>query len=57
MDLVDQIEEVRAANNRAWCDLMRLALEAEPQRAKEILAQIHQHDRQILNLLDELASS
>lgn len=57
MDLVDQIEEVRASNNRSWMDLMRLALELDPERAKQIISDIREHDRQILKLLDELASS
>ena len=57
MDAVDQMEEIRAANNRAWMDLVRLALELDPERAKQILGAIHEHDRQILRLLDQLASS
>jgi hypothetical protein len=56
MDLIDQIEETRAQNNRCWMDLLRLAIEAEPEKAKEILSEIEQHDNQIRRLLKALAS-
>jgi rubrerythrin len=56
MDLIDQIEETRAQNNRCWMDLLRLAIEAEPEKAKQILEQIEQHDNQIRRLLKALAS-
>jgi hypothetical protein len=37
-------------------DLLRLAIEAEPEKAKQILEQIEQHDNQIRRLLKALAS-
>lgn len=56
-DLVDRIAEVRRQNNAAWMELLRLALEAEPEKAKDILLKIKQHDSEIQKLLGELASS
>jgi hypothetical protein len=56
MDLIDQIEETRAANNNAWMRLLRLAIERAPEEAKEIVDEIRQHDRQIMKLLEALAS-
>jgi hypothetical protein len=56
VDLIDQIEETRAANNNAWMRLLRLAIEARPEEAKEIVDEIRQHDRQIMKLLEALVS-
>lgn len=56
MDVIDQIEEHKAAENRCWLDLLRLALEVAPDRAGEILSQIEQHDHQIVRLLNQLGS-
>ena len=56
VDLVDEIEEIRRQTNHFWMDLLRLALEAEPQRAKEILLNIKRNDSEIQRLLGELAS-
>jgi hypothetical protein len=56
MDLIDQIEEARASNNRCWMDLLRLAMDLDPEETKRILAQIEQHDNQIRRLLKALAS-
>lgn len=55
-DLIERIEEVRRQNNSCWMDLLRLALEAEPQRAKAILLNIKRNDSEIQRLLGELAS-
>lgn len=55
--IIDDIEKVRAANNTPWMDLIRLGLELDPERTKEILRRIHSYDRQIWELLDELAQS
>jgi hypothetical protein len=56
MDLIDQIEEVRAANNRAWMDLLRLAMNLDPEETKRVLERIDQNDNQIRRLLKALAS-
>jgi hypothetical protein len=57
MDMIDRIETVRKDNNRLWMDILRLALEAEPQRAKAILLKIKRNDGAIQRMLGELASS
>ncbi len=56
-DLVDQIEVVRRRNNTFWMDLLRLALEVAPERAKAILGQIEEHDSEVTRLLREIANS
>lgn len=56
MDMIDRIEEVRRQNNHQWMELLRLALEAEPEKAREILLQIKRNDGEVQRLLGQLAS-
>lgn len=53
--LIDQMESIRTKNNVNWMDLVRLAFEVDPVRAKEIVRQIVDNDREIANVLEELA--
>jgi hypothetical protein len=52
--LIDQMQEVRARNNVLWMDLLRLAFEAEPEKAKAIAAQIKQADAEIAELWERM---
>jgi hypothetical protein len=54
-DVIDRIEEIRTRNNGAWMTLLRIALEADPERTRKVLAQIDEHDREISKLLRRLA--
>lgn len=54
-DLIDCIESVRARNNTHWMNLVRLAFEVAPDRAKAIMQEIERGDRRILQLTQELA--
>lgn len=54
-DIVDRIEAVRQSNNKAWMDLLRLALDSEPVKAKAILKEIKANDGEIHRLLAELS--
>jgi hypothetical protein len=54
-DLVSEIEEIRVRNNHLWMDLVRVALESSPGRAKSILKQINANDRLISDALGRLA--
>lgn len=54
-DLINRIEAIRAANNRHWMDLVRLAVDVAPSRAKAILRQIEQCDGEVRQLTQELA--
>ncbi len=56
MDIIDQIQQVRKKNNEAWMDLLRLAYEAEPEKAKRIIRRIEQNDTEIKGLLHRLGS-
>ena len=54
-DLIDRIEAIRAQNNRHWMNLVRLAYELAPDRAKALLRQIEQCDGEVRRLTQELA--
>jgi hypothetical protein len=54
-DVIDRIEEIRTRNNGAWMSLLRIALESDPERTREVLARIDEHDREISKLLRRLA--
>jgi len=54
MKQIDEIEQIRSSNNKNWMDLLRLALEVAPERAKVIVADIYKHDDKISKLVKEL---
>ncbi len=53
--LIGEIEQVRSANNVNWMDILRLAFEASPYRAREILGRINEDDHRISALLGALS--
>jgi hypothetical protein len=53
--LIDEIESVRSANNVNWMDILRLAFESAPDRAREILGRINADDQRISALLSALS--
>ncbi len=54
-DLIDKMELIRANNNKNWMDLVRLAMDLNPIKTKEILKGIVEHDRKIAGILEELS--
>ena len=55
--IIDQIEGIRFKNNMNWMNLVRLAFEVAPDRAKEIMRKISEHDAEILELSKQLGES
>jgi hypothetical protein len=53
--VIDQLENARRRNNKNWMDLVRLAFEVAPERAREIMAQICAQDQQIMDIARKLA--
>ena len=53
--LVDQIEAIRARNNRYWMDLVRLALEHAPDDTRDLLRMIASSDGEVRRLTEQLA--
>lgn len=54
MDPIDAITIIRSNNNRLWMALLRLALKAEPIRAKEIIAKINKNDKEVSEWLGKI---
>jgi hypothetical protein len=55
--LIGEIEQVRSANNVNWMDILRLAFDSSPDRAREILGRINADDNRISQLLSALSQS
>lgn len=53
--LIGRIEVIRAQNNLNWMNILRIAMAADPERTKRILANIEQCDEGVRNLTRELA--
>lgn len=53
--IIGQIESIRRINNSCWMELLRIALEAAPERTRKVLAQIDQNDRKVSSLMKVLA--
>ena len=51
---IDKIQAIRTKNNRAWMNLLRLAMRDAPEEAKKIMSEITENDRQINELMKGL---
>ena len=47
MSAIDKIQFIRTKNNQAWMDILRLAVLHAPTKAKQIMSEITENDRQI----------
>lgn len=56
LEIIKDIENVRAHNNTNWMNLIRLAFEHAPDEAKEIMSSINQDDEKVTKLLEELSN-
>jgi hypothetical protein len=54
--VVDKIQAIRARNNRAWMDILRVAMKTAPQETRKLLAAITTNDKQISRLSARLAA-
>jgi len=44
---IDEIEKLRAENNKKWMNIVRIAMEYAPEKTRKILAQINECDKKI----------
>lgn len=51
---LDSIESIRSKNNKNWMDLLRVALEHEPKRTKQIIKRIFKSDKAINSLVNKI---
>lgn len=56
MDIIDRIREVRSHNNIEWMRILEIAMKYAPAETKKVLREINNNDRQISDLLGELAN-
>ena len=53
-DIFTQIQKIREENNKNWIDILKLAFEVSPDKAKIIMQKIVECDEQIKDLCKEL---
>ena len=54
LEVIDEIEQVRARNNKNWMDLLRLAYRHAPEETLEIAREIFAQDTRVTELTKEL---
>lgn len=52
--IIGNIRRVRSRNNDLWMEILDIAMEAAPERTKDVIKRIRNNDRQITELLDHL---
>lgn len=57
LEIIDEIEAIRAKNNTHWMDAVRLCFELDPPRARKIFQDIKACDARINELTEELAKN
>tara|TARA_Y100000992_G_C21206153_1_gene463048 strand:+ start:795 stop:983 length:189 start_codon:yes stop_codon:yes gene_type:complete len=53
--IINKIERIRSKNNVNWMNILRLAFELDPNRAKKIMVKINYDDKKISELLRKLS--
>ena len=53
--IINKIERIRSKNNVNWMNILRLAFELDPNRAKKIMVEINYDDKKISELLRKLS--
>jgi hypothetical protein len=54
-EIIEKISDIRVRNNRLWMELLKIAMQADPVRAKPILRDITHNDHAVTLLTDELS--
>ena len=52
--IIDQISKIREKNNYWWMQILQIAFDKDPKKAKKIFKQITNNDREINQLSKEL---
>ena len=55
LEILNEIEQVRAKNNTYWMDVVRMCFELDEKRAQNIFSNIKECDKQIRDLSKEIA--
>lgn len=51
---IAQIERIRVRNNKLWMQLLRIALESNPIKSREVVTKISKNDREITKWLSRI---
>ena len=51
---INQIQKIRAKNNKNWMNILKLAFKFAPKQASKIMNQINSDDKKISKLLKKL---
>jgi methionyl-tRNA formyltransferase len=57
LEIINEIEKVRSKNNVNWMDILRLAFEHAPDKARQIISKINKDDTRISELLKQLSNN
>ena len=54
--IINEIQKIRARNNKNWMDILRVAMKYAPISTKKIIKKINLDDKKISKLVQMLAS-
>ena len=54
--IINEIQKIRARNNKNWMDILRVAVKYAPKSTKKIIKKINLDDKKISKLVQKLAS-
>ncbi len=57
LEIIDELERVRANNNINWMNILRLAFKNSPSEARKIISEINKKDNEISHILDKLSKN
>jgi uncharacterized protein YaaR (DUF327 family) len=57
LEILNEIEEIRALNNTLWMDVVRMCFELDANRARSIFSKVKECDRKIQQLSKEISKS
>ena len=55
LKIINQIQNVRARNNKYWMDVLKLAFKFAPTQASKIMKKINSNDQKISTLVNKLS--
>jgi len=56
LEILNEIESIRAKNNTLWMDVVRMCFELDPPRARKLFSQIKECDRNIHMLSEKISN-
>jgi hypothetical protein len=56
LNLINEIQEIRAQNNIQWMAILKLSMQAYPKETKKILQKINKYDSMISKKTKELSN-